>query len=58
MEAAFADVIHSGVLKNFAIVKGEHLCWSVFFISCRPQNGKTMYKRLQQRFFPLNIVKF
>ena len=28
----FADVRKEGVFKNFAIFKGKHLYWSLFFI--------------------------
>ena len=34
-----------GVLKNFAIFTGKHLCWILFL-------------RLQRRCFPVNIAKF
>ena len=37
-----------GVLKNFSIFAGKHLCWSLFLIK----------KRLQHRCFPANIAKF
>ena len=40
-----------GVLKNFAIFSGKHLCWSLFLINF-------IKKRLQHRCFPANIVKF
>ena len=26
----FADVFKIGVLKNFSIFKGKHLCWGIF----------------------------
>ena len=35
-----------GVLKNFGIFRGKHLCWSVFLI------------KLQACNFPVNITKF
>ena len=35
-----------GVLRNFAIFRGKHLCWSVFLI------------KLQACNFPVNITKF
>ena len=37
--------IKKAVLKNFAILPGKHLCWSLCW-------------RLQHRCFPVNIVKF
>ena len=40
------------VLKNFDIVTGKHLCWSLF------QARNFNKKRLQHRFFPVNIAKF
>ena len=29
---SFADVLQNGVLKNFAILTGKHMCWSLFLI--------------------------
>ena len=44
----FADVLQNSIaLKNFAIFTGKHLYWNNF-----------MKKRLQHRFFSLNIAKF
>ena len=49
--------IKIGVLKNFAIFTGKHLCWSVFFYwSLRP--AIVLKKRLQHKCFPVNIAKF
>ena len=47
------------VLKNFAISTGNHLCWSLFFnkIASRQACNFTK-KRLQQRCFLMNMVKF
>ena len=28
--------VEKGVLKNFAVFTGKHLCWSVFLIDFRP----------------------
>ena len=28
--------VEKGVLKNFAVVTGKHLCWSAFLIDFRP----------------------
>ena len=39
-----------GVLQNFAISTGKHLCWSLFL--------NFIKKRLQHRRFPVNIAKF
>ena len=40
-----------GFLKSFTISSGKHLCWSLFL-------RNFIKKRLQQRCFPVNIVKF
>ena len=48
-----------GVLENFTKFTGKHLCWSLFFnkvAGLRPES--ILKKRLQQRCFPLNLVKF
>ena len=47
--------IKKGVLKNFAIFTGKHLCRSLF-LSFKAWNF--IKKRLQHRCFPLNIDKF
>ena len=49
-----------GVLKNFAIFTGKHLCWSLFLIQLQAQAQacKFIRKRLQHRCFPVNIAKF
>ena len=41
-----------GVLKNFAIFTGKHLCWSLL------QACNFIKKRLQHRCFPVHIAKF
>ena len=46
-----------GVLENFTIFTGKHLCWSLFFIKS-VQVCNFIEKRLQHRRFPLNITKF
>ena len=43
-----------GVLKNFVIFKGKHLCWSLFLIKLTKKTSK----RLQHRGFLVNIAKF
>ena len=35
-------------LKNFAIITGKHLCWSLFFIKS-PQTWNFIKKRLQHK---------
>ena len=48
-----------GVLKNFAKLTGEHLCWSLFLnkvSGIRPETS--LKKRLQHRYFPVNFAKF
>ena len=48
-----------GVLKNFAIFKGKHLCWSLFLINLWIFKAcKFTRNRLQCRCFPVNIAKF
>ena len=34
-----------GILENFSIFTGKHMCWSLFLISCRP---------IKKRCFPVN----
>ena len=43
------------VLNNFAISTETHLCWSLFFKALQVNVFK---KKLQHRFFPVNIEKF
>ena len=46
-------------LKNFTKFKGKHLCWSLFFKKDSGLRPATLLKkRLQQRYFPVNFVKF
>ena len=48
-----------GVLKNFAIFIGEHLCWSLFLIEFQPFRPANLFKKiLQRRCFLVNIVEF
>ena len=46
--------------KNLANSTGKHLCWSFFLIKLQAglQLCSFIEKRLQQRCFPANIVKF
>ena len=46
-EAAICISFRIGVLKVFALITGEHLCWSLFLI-----------KLQTWRLFPVNITKF
>ena len=41
-----------GVIKNFTVFVGKHMCLSLFF-----NKVAGLKKRLQHRFFPVNIVK-
>ena len=43
-----------GVLKNFTIFTGKHLCWSLFGVF----GVNFIKKRLQHIYFPVNITKF
>ena len=42
------------ILKNFAILTGKHLCWSIFLFKLQA----CIKKRLQHSYFPVNITKF
>ena len=47
------------VLKNFAVLSRKHLCWSLHLLKLltwRP--AFLLKKRLQRRFFPVNVAKF
>ena len=49
----------TGVLKNFAIFTGKHLCWSLFPIKFQDWRFAYLYKkRHQDRCFSVNIAKF
>ena len=43
-----------GVLKNFAIFTGKDLCWSLFYVC----GVNFIKKKLQHRYFPVNITKY
>ena len=46
-------------LKNFIKFTGKHLCWSLFFNKVSGLRPSTLLKkRLQQRCFPVNFLKF
>ena len=46
-------------LKNFTKFTGKHLCWSLFFNKVSGLRPATLLKkRLQQRCFPVNFLKF
>ena len=44
-----------GPVINFAIFKGNHMCWSLFLIKLQ---ATLLKKRLQNRYVPGNIAKF
>ena len=43
-------------LKNFAISKGKHLCWSLFLITLQAWGLGLYQNRLQHRCFSVNTV--
>ena len=47
-----------GVLQNFAMFTGKHLCRSLFLMKLQTQTCNFIKKRLQRRYFPLKFVKF
>ena len=53
------DVFRIGVLKNFAIFTGKHLCWSLFLIKMQGfYTGNFIKNRLQYMCIPVNFAKF
>ena len=49
---------HLHVLKNFAKLTGNHLCWSLFFNKVAGLRPAILSKeRLQHRCFPVNFAK-
>ena len=52
----YLEAVTGGVLKNFVIFTGKHLCWSLFLIKL--QACKFIEKRLQHWCFPLHVRKF
>ena len=52
-------IFKTSVLKNFVILTGKHLCWSLFLLNYQDWRPAFLYKkRLQHRFFSVNIAKF
>ena len=49
--------IKEAVLKNFAIFIGKHLCYTLFNEFAGLQGGNFITKRIQDRYFPVNIAK-
>ena len=50
--------IKKAVPKNFAILTGKYLCWSLFFNKVPSLGPATkLERRLQHRCFPVNIAK-
>ena len=49
-----AEAANGGVLKNFSVFTGKHLCWSLF---AGLQGCNFIKKRLQHRRFPVNICE-
>ena len=47
-----------GVLKNFAIFTGKHLCWSLFNKVAGVRPATLLKERLHHRCFLMNIAKF
>ena len=43
-----------GILKNFVIFTGKHLCWSLFLIKLTQKTSK----KLKHRCFLVNIAEF
>ena len=68
MKSTYHDIIRSsrqevfwekGVLENFTKFTGKHLCQSLFFNKVTGLGAATLLKkRLWQRRFPMNFVKF
>ena len=40
-----------GVLKDFAVCTGKHLCWSLFLMTFQVWRSATLLKRLQHKVF-------
>ena len=56
IEDDYLEATTGGVLKNFVIFTGKHLCWRLFLIKL--QACKFIEKRLQHWCFPLHVKKF
>ena len=50
--------IWKGFLESFAIFTEKHLCLSLFLIILRTEAWNIIKKRLQYKYFPVNIAKF
>ena len=51
--------IKEAVLKNFAVLTGKQLCWSIFVIKLQAVRSANFFKkRPQHRCFPVNIARF
>ena len=49
----------ASVLKNFAILTGKHMCWSLFFTKVAGNKSAIVSKKkFRHKYFPLNFVKF
>ena len=46
-----------GILKNFANSTGKRLCWSIFLISCRPEDLQFHLKENPTKGFSCEICK-
>ena len=52
------EVFHKkDVLKNLAKFTGKHPCWSLFLMKLQALTRNFIKKRLQQRYFSMNIAK-
>ena len=52
-------LLQKAVLKSFSIFTEKHLCWSLFLNkNAGLQSWNFIKKRLQHRFFSVNIAKF
>ena len=56
IEDDYLEAATGGVLKNFVIFTGKHLCWSPFLIKLMV--CKFIEKRPQHWCFPLHVKKF
>ena len=51
--------VRKGVLRNFAKLRGKHLCQVLFFNKVAgPEPATLLKKRLWHRCFPVNFAKF
>ena len=51
--------VRKGVLRNFAKLRGKHLCQVLFFNKVAgPEPATLLKKRLWRRCFPVNFAKF